>query len=74
MMWYVRVRRVGAVLVEMRRDFGWRPVWAFVPRGYERVINLPFIQIVITPWRCLEQEHIAHATRPNEPSAGSGPD
>ena len=61
MIWYVRVRRMGAVLVEMRRDFGMWPLVACDRVGPEWMVQLPFMQIILTPAAILQQEMSGHA-------------
>lgn len=57
MLWYAQSRLIGALLIECRQDFGIWPLWRVDQFGDERIINLPYIQIVLTPYKRLQQEH-----------------
>lgn len=73
MIWYARLWRWGAMLVEIRRDFGFYPIWSVGCFGGERVIDLPFAQLTWTPASVLERERHSHAPfGSSEPRGESG--
>lgn len=53
---YFRVWGVGSVLFDVRRSFGAKPFWRLHRIRDEIVLDLPYLQMIFTPWSRLRRD------------------
>lgn len=63
---YIRITGVGAIYIEVSTLLGAKPLYNFNKWDKETIVDLPWMQIILTPWSVIEREdRIIHGTKIN---------
>ncbi len=68
---YWRIKGVGALFFEVDRALGKKPLCSINKWNKEIIVNIPYCQIILTPWTQLRHEGIEDSK--NGSSVGTNP-